>query len=145
MTVKWTETPDRWAGDVAVGPLYADRPPTRGIAGWADWLLGDPLAALLIAGKVRAKPGEKLLLAGRAPFGAAKIVLVGCARPAADKNEASLVAEQFADAIAGLAPKRILVESTYSDPHLFVERFAARLSKGEREIFVYEPESPCRI
>jgi hypothetical protein len=71
--------------------------------------------------------------------------LVGCARPAADKNEAAELAEQFAAAVEGLSARRILVESAYSDAELFLERFAARLPKGKHELFVYQPESPCRI
>lgn len=146
MTETFTETPDKFDGDVAVGPLYADRPPTRGLAGWTDWLLGEPLAALLIDGKVKARPGEKVLLAARPPFRAAKIVLVGCAAPAADRKEAEQLAEQFADAVAGLGAQAVLVESPYEDAKFFTERFVARLGKqAPRRVASYVPETPCRI
>lgn len=146
MIETFTDTPDKFDGDVAVGPLYADRPPTRGLAGWTDWLLGEPLAALLIDGKVKARPGEKVLLASRPPFRAAKLVLVGCAAPAADKKEAERLAEQFADAVAGLGARAVLVESPFEDPKFFADRFVARLGKQAPErIATYVPETPCRI
>lgn len=146
MIETFTDTPEKFDGELAVGPLYADRPPTRGLAGWTDWLLGEPLAALLVDGKVKARPGERVLLAARPPFGAAKIVLVGCAGPAGDKKEAEKLAEQFADAIAGLGAQNVLVESPYEDAQFFTDRFVARLGKqAPRRVAFYVPESPCRI
>lgn len=146
MTAPWPGTPDKFDGDLVVGPLYADRPPTRGVAGWTDWLLGEPLAALLLDGKVKALPGERLLLAARPPFAAAKIVLVGCPAPAADKAQAQAYAAQFAEAVAGLGARRVLVESPANDAADFVKRFVAALGPhAPAEVFSYVPEIPCRI
>jgi hypothetical protein len=141
----YTETPQSYEGDVIVGPLYADRPPTRGVAGWADWLLGEPVAGLLLAGKLRAKPGETLLLASRPPFRAPKIVLVGLFAPAATKAEAEDAAEKYAAAVRGLAAYRVLIESPYADGAFFAERFAKIIGQANLDLAYYHPETPCRI
>ena len=146
MTPRWTETPDLFQGDLAIGPLYGDRPPTRGIAGWTDWCLGEPLADALLAGRVRAVAGEKLLIAGRPPLGVGKVLLVGCKPPAADPAAAGAIAEQFADAMTGLSADRILVEVPFQDVEFFITKFRNRLGAGApEEIFAYLPEVPCRI
>ena len=141
----FTETPEHYEGDVIVAPLYADRPPTRGVAGWADWLLGAPVATLLLGGKLRAKPGETLLLAAGAPFRTAKVVFVGCQSPAADKAEAEATAERFADAVRGLNAVRVLVESPYADGAFFADRFAKHFGQPNVDLAYYLAESPCRI
>ncbi len=145
-TPRWTETPDHFQGDMAIGPLYGDRPPTRGIAGWTDWCLGEPLAAALLAGRVKAVAGEKLLIAGRPPLGVGKVLLVGCKSPATDPTAAQAIAERFADAMEGLSARRILVEVPFQDVEFFITKFRTRLGAGApKEIFAYLPEVPCRI
>lgn len=146
MTPLWAETPDRFQGDLAIGPLYANRPPTRGIAGWTDWCLGEPLADALLAGRVKAVAGEKLLIAARPPLGVGKVLLVGCKSPAADPAAATEIAERFADAYNGLTANRILIEVPFQDVEFFITKFRTRLGAGApKEIFAYFPESPCRI
>jgi hypothetical protein len=142
----WTGTPDQFQGDLALGPLYADRPPTRGIAGWTDWSLGEPLADGLLSGRVKAVVGEKLLIAARPPLGVGKVLLVGCRKPAADPSAATEIAERFADAMQGLAADRILIEVPFQDVEFFLAKFRAGLgADAPKEIFAYLPESPCRI
>lgn len=145
MIKPFNETPEHYAGDVIVAPLYADRPPTRGVAGWADWLMGEPVATLLLGGKLRAKPGETLLLASRPPFRTPKVVFVGCLAPAASKTEAEEAAERFAAAVRGLAPYRVLAESPYADGAFFAELFLKHLGQPNVDLAYYHPEPPCRI
>ncbi len=141
----WKDKPAAFEGDLAVGPLYADRPPTRGLAGWADWLLGGPLSGLIHDGHAKIAPGEKVLIAGRAPFQTGKIVLVGCSAPATSARSATELAESFAEAIGGLAPKKLLVEVAATDGELFLQQFAKALGDDKIKIYAYVPETPCRI
>lgn len=146
MTARWPQTPDLFQGDIAVGPLYADRPPTRGLAGWTDWRLGEPVAHALRSKRLKAAPGEQILIAGRPPMGASKIVLVGCAGPATDAAAASELARRFAEAIAGLPAKRMLIEVPAKDVDQFVKNFMKFAgSNAPAELFAYVPEIPCRI
>lgn len=146
MTARWTHTPDLFQGDIAVGPLYADRPPTRGLAGWTDWRLGEPVAHAMHSKRLKAALGEQILIAGRPPMGVGKIVLVGCSGPAADAAAAAELARLFADAIAGLPSKRMLIEVPARDVDQFVKNFAKFAgSNTPIELFAYVPEIPCRI
>ena len=146
MITYWEELPEGFSGDLAVGPLYGDRPPTRGLAGWADWRFGEPIAAALLAGKLSPDRGEKLLLPGRSPFQVAKIVLVGLSRFVEETAEVDTTAGVFAEAVRNLGARRLLLEIPSVHPQLFVQAFANSLgADAPDEIFAYIPEAPCRI
>lgn len=140
---RWLKPPCHFDGDLAAGPLYSDRLPTRGLAGWADWLLDGPIAKALATRKLRFTPGEKLLLATRPPFTPPKVLLFSFTAPVLDQFGA--VAETYAQAILGLGARRVLVEPPCPAP---AEAFAARLTErlfGTVELFFYFAEEPCRI
>ncbi len=141
----WNDTPDRFVGDLAVGPLYADRPPTRGLAGWVDWRLGEPVAEAILNGRVKAQPGERFLIAGRPPFNVPRIVLLGVDAPVSDPALLPPLADLFADALRGLGGGRVLVEPPATDAPAFLRLLQERLEGLTCEILSYVPEEPCRI
>jgi hypothetical protein len=145
MNEYWNARPEEFDGDLAVGPLYGDRPPTRGIAGWADWRLGQPVAQALLSGRVKAQPGERFLIAGRPPFLVQKIILVGCPSPAADAETSNQLAEAYAAAFKDLGAKRVLVESPATDHRSFFKLLNDKTRNFGVELVPYLPEVPCRI
>ncbi len=146
MIAQWQELPELFDGDLAVGPLYADRPPTRGLAGWTDWRLGDPIAAAMQKGRLEARPGEKLLVAGRAPFRVPRLLFIGCEHPARDRDEEQKLGEAFGDAVAGIGGKRLLIEVPAERAETFMRVMAERAGlHDDAELYFYFPEAPCRI
>lgn len=146
MTEKWTLTPDQFQGDLAIGTICADVPPTRGLAGWTDWLLDNPIASALTSGRVKATAGEKLLIAGRPPMGVSKLLFIGCNHSAATGEELESLVQSFADAIQALRGQRILVEIPADNPDTFLRLLTERTSMPRSvELFAYIPEVPCRI
>ena len=145
MGIRWTQTPDRFEGDLAVGPLYADRPPTRGVAGWCDWRLGEPVATAVIAGRVAPRRGERFLVAGRPPFGARRILLIGGPRPAENPGDTAAWAAEYALAMGGLGCRRVLIETPGGDPDAFLLLLAEKLGGAvPPEMVAYVAEEPCR-
>ena len=144
MSSIWKDKPQHFAGDMIIGALYADRPPTRGVAGWTDWLLGEVLASSLHKGYVKAAAGEKLLIAAQLPFQVNKILLLGIMAPAKNPSEHRELAALYAESVKGLRPKRILVEIPGEDSALFLKSLAEELGY-KAELFGYIPEAPCRI
>ena len=146
MSEMWTTTPDRFQGDLAIGPLYADRPPTRGIAGWTDWLLDNPIANALQSGRVKAASGEQFLIAGRPPMGATRLLFIGCDHFPASDELLEALAGSYATTIENLGGRRILVEVPAEKPDPFLRMLSGRVTlPASAELYAYIPEVPCRI
>ncbi len=64
-------------GETLLLPVPEDERPLRGDAGWIDWRLCGEISRSLLSGRVTGKFGEAILLPGRAPLRAARVLVLG--------------------------------------------------------------------
>ncbi len=102
---------DKLTGEVAVGSLFEDERPPRGLAGLADWRSYGRLSSECLGGFLSGRAGETFLTPGRPRLAFDKVVIMGLG-PRAAFDDAAFVAavERVLATLAGLRVRRAVID-----------------------------------
>jgi hypothetical protein len=115
LEIAWVERDlravDRLTGDAAVGSIFDDERPPRGLAGLVDWRTGGRVSTLCLQSFVSGKAGEMFLTPGRPRLPFEKVLIVGLGpRAVFDASTYRLVLERALRALADLQVRRATID-----------------------------------
>ena len=131
-------------GDTLLLPVPEDERPLRGDAGWIDWRLCGEISRNLLSGCVTGKFGEAILLPGRAPLRAARVLVLGVGPRAGLRD--GLVQRMMGEAAGRLRELRSRSALLALPSGIELERSAADLLRGLLLGLASQPaRSPFRL
>ena len=127
---------DRLTGDAAVGSIFDDERPPRGLAGLIDWRMSGRVSTLCQRSFVSGKAGELFLTPGRPRLPFEKVLIVGLGpRARFEASTYRLVLDRVLRALADLQVRRATIDlpgrhAGAIEPTVAFETLRALLAEG---------------